>query len=377
MDCVNPWGRLAGVRPTKIVGAPENRGKNETAVVQYFKDVYGTSEEKARLCVEVYNNERAILRNNKSCSLYAGIPFCPSRCLYCSFTSFPIEKYNPQNYLTALAKEADYLNVSPQNIYVGGGTPTSLCDDDLKRLFSILEKFRGAEEEFTMEAGRPDTITRSKLEILKSRGVTRISINPQTLNNKTLAALSRKHTAEDFFAAFYLAREAGFCNINADLILGLPGENLRDVERTLAQIEKSRPESLTLHTLAIKRASALKERLKEFPPGEDIEQMIKISRETAKRLGMRPYYMYRQKNSAGNFENVGYALPGAECAFNVFSIEETQTIYAIGAGAVSKIVYPAENRHERIFNVKDVDEYINRIDEMIERKKKLLQNYKL
>jgi oxygen-independent coproporphyrinogen-3 oxidase len=368
MDRVNPWGRLEGVRPTKIVGAPENRGKDENAIIQYFKDVYGTSEEKARLCVEVYNNERAILRNNNGCSLYAGIPFCPSRCLYCSFTSFPIEKYNPKNYLTALAKEAARLDVSPQNIYVGGGTPTSLCDDDLKRFFFIMEKFRGKEEEFTVEAGRPDTITRSKLEILKSNGVARISINPQTLNNKTLAALTRKHTAEDFFRAFYLARELGFNNINADLILGLPGENIRDVERSLAEIEKLRPQSLTLHALAIKRASALKERLKEFPPGENIDQMIKISRETAKSMGMRPYYMYRQKNSAGGQENVGYALPGAECAFNVFSIEETQTIYAIGAGAVSKIVYPEENRHERIFNVKDVDEYINRIDEMIARK---------
>jgi oxygen-independent coproporphyrinogen-3 oxidase len=388
---LNPWGSLEGVRPTKIAGILRERGiTDENAIIQYFKDVYGTSEEKARLCVETYGVEREILENNKEPSLYIGIPFCPSRCLYCSFTSYPIEKFNAGDYLTALSKEASYLNISPQNIYVGGGTPTSLCDDDLKRLLFIIEKFSAPTQassarEFSVEAGRPDTITRSKLEILKSNGVTRISVNPQTLNDKTLKIIGRKHTVRDFFEAFYLAREIGFEIINVDLILGLPGESIKDSEHTFSEIERLRPENLTVHTLAIKRASKLKEVLEEFPEeiradknGENIERMLKISRESAKRMGIRPYYMYRQKNARNltiprqNFENVGYSIPGAECAFNVVSIEEKQTIYAIGAGAVSKIVYPEENRHERIFNVKNVEEYVERIDEMIERKKRLL-----
>ena len=230
--------------------------------------------------------------------------------------------------------------------------------------------------EFTIEAGRPDSINESKLKVMKAHGIQRISINPQTLNQKTLDVIGRRHTVEDVELAFQMARKAGFSNINMDLILGLPGENSGDVEKTLEGIRRMAPDSLTVHSLAVKRASRLNQNLELYPPApqEEVNRMIDMAWHEAEAMGMEPYYLYRQKNMAGNLENVGYARPGKECLYNILIMEEKQNIIAVGAGGSSKILYPAENRLERVENVKSVKDYIERIDEMIERKERNFPN---
>ena len=260
-----------------------------------------------------------------------------------------------------------------KNIYIGGGTPTSLNEAQLERLLQKVEELFHPDEsmEYTVEAGRPDTITREKLRLLKAYGVNRISINPQTMNDKTLRAVGRKHTVEDIRRVFREAREEGHQNINMDLILGLPGEDTADVRNTMEEIMKLAPDNVTVHTLAVKRASRLREELAQhdMTTAEALEEMLDISAEYAERMGMEPYYMYRQKNMVGNFENVGYCHPGKEGIYNVQIMEEKQTILAAGAGASTKTVDPETDRIERVFNVKSIEDYIGRIEEMIERKR--------
>jgi oxygen-independent coproporphyrinogen-3 oxidase len=261
-------------------------------------------------------------------------------------------------------------------IYFGGGTPTSLEAEDIDAILCKLEELFDTKHalEFTVEAGRPDSITEEKLKVLRSHGITRISINPQTMNQKTLDLIGRRHTVEMVKEKFLMARELGFDNINMDLIMGLPEENLDDVRRTLEEIERLKPDSLTVHSLAIKRAARLNMFKEEYGnlTISNTPEMIALSAECAGNLGMEPYYLYRQKNMAGNFENVGYALPGKACIYNILIMEEMQTIAACGAGTTTKVVYPAENRRERCENVKEVEQYISRIDEMIERKERIL-----
>ena len=308
-----------------------------------------------------------------------GIPFCPSICLYCSFSSSPLSLWKDKVdlYLDALCKEIDYVSDAfaekeLNTVYIGGGTPTTLEPYQLERLLSKLEERFCFDKlkEFTVEAGRPDSITREKLQVLRNHGISRISINPQTMNQKTLDLIGRRHTVEETVQAFYLARELGFDNINMDLIVGLPGEEKAEVEYTLKEITKLDPDSVTVHSLAVKRAARLKlfkEEHKEMTMTNNRE-IMDMTADYARKLGLAPYYLYRQKNMAGNFENVGYAKEGKAGIYNILIMEEVQSILALGAGASTKMVW-AKDRIERIENVKDIKNYIERIDEMIERKR--------
>ena len=261
-------------------------------------------------------------------------------------------------------------------VYFGGGTPTSLSAEDLEALLSRLEQLFDLSRvlEFTVEAGRPDSITMDKLKVLRDHGITRISINPQTMNQKTLDLIGRHHTVDMVKDRFYMARELGFDNINMDLIMGLPDENMDDVRRTLEEVKALAPDSLTVHSLAIKRAARLNMFREEYGglKIQNTPEMIELSAACARQMGMEPYYLYRQKNMAGNFENVGYSLPGKACIYNILIMEEMQTIAACGAGTTTKVVFPSENRRERCENVKEVEQYISRIDEMIQRKERIL-----
>jgi oxygen-independent coproporphyrinogen-3 oxidase len=377
-----PWGDLTGVRPTKIAMARLNGGDDSESVVKYYQDVYKTTEKKARLATAVAAKEKTLLADinpETDYCLYVGIPFCPSRCLYCSFTSYPIAAYREKSeeYIEKLCRELEYIAKLRKDkrlvaVYVGGGTPTSLDAIKLERLLSKIEYTFPMDslKEFTVEAGRPDSIDEDKLRCMKAHHVSRISINPQTMNDETLSLIGRAHTAEDTADAFKLARKLGFDNINMDIIAGLPGEDAASMENTLNRLKELGPDSITVHSLAIKRAANLKERLDEL--GEtihhDMNTMLDMVEDAAKGLGMQPYYMYRQKNIGGNLENVGYSMDGRECLYNVLIMEETTDIIAAGAGGSTKLVYPKENRVERVENCKSVDDYLCRFDEMLERK---------
>lgn len=376
-----PWGILTGVRPAKLVSMLHDEGCTDAEIRDILSSKYLVRNDKIDLMTRVAAEERKIVENGAGTSaLYIGIPFCPTRCLYCSFTSYPLDRYctKVDAYIDALEKEMSFTSRffegrELESIYIGGGTPTSLNEIQLDRLLSCVDKYfdRSRLKEYTVEAGRPDTITREKLRIIKAHGADRISVNPQTLNDKTLDIIGRQHTTDMFFNAFYMAREEGYSHINTDIILGLPGEGEREVIHTMEGLKALNPESITVHTLAVKRASRLKETLERYdmPDFDQMEKMLDISARYTAYMGMQPYYMYRQKNMVGNFENVGYCKPGCRGVYNVQIMEEKQTVAALGAGASTKIVDSEKNRIDRIFNVKSVDDYINRIDEMIDRKR--------
>ena len=387
-----PWGTLTGIRPTKIAmqfleeNAPGTQNPmTEADILSYMQETYYCSEEKALLAIDIAKREKRILADihyEKGYSLYIGIPFCPTTCLYCSFTSFPIFSWKDRvgEYLTALEKEIDFVREACQDkildsVYIGGGTPTTLEPEELRRLLSkVRASFDFSQvKEFTVEAGRADSITRDKLRVLKEFGVTRISVNPQTMNQETLNIIGRRHTVEQVEEAFRLAREEGFTNINMDLILGLPGETKEHVERTMEAVTRLCPDSLTVHSLAIKRASRLSLWIEEngIETLHNTDETMEIAAEGAARMNMKPYYLYRQKNMSGNFENVGYATEGNYGIYNILIMEEKQTIMALGAGTISKAVYP-DGRIERCDNVKDVALYSDKSDEMRERRRKLL-----
>ena len=347
-----------------------------------MKNNYYVSDEKIDLSRDIAKREIRILRNidyRDGYSLYIGIPFCPSTCLYCSFTSYNIDAYKKKvdEYVDSVIKEIDYVanafkDKKLNTVYFGGGTPTTLTDVQLDKLITkVKDSFDFTYvQEFTVEAGRPDSITREKLQVLKKHGVSRISINPQTMKQETLDIIGRKHTVSQVIDAFNMAREEGFDNINMDFIVGLPNEGIEDVRYTMEETLKLNPDSITVHSLAIKRAARLnmfKDEYKELSI-ENNKEIMSLTAEYAKKMGMKPYYLYRQKNIAGNMENVGYAKEGCEGIYNILIMEEKQTIIALGAGSVTKYVYPDGERIERVDNVKNVDLYIERIDEMIERK---------
>lgn len=378
-----PWGMLTGIRPAKTINTYMDMGLTKDESIKKMIETYEMSPEKAELAATVATAERSILEkaDKNGISLYIGIPFCPTRCLYCSFTSYPIDIYKTKvdGYVEALIKELKFLGEKAQgkrldSIYIGGGTPTSLSAEHLDKIMAaVLETFDLSNIlEYTVEAGRPDTITAEKLKVIKKNGASRISVNPQTMNDETLKLIGRRHTVDDIKRVFYEARSVGHDNINMDLILGLPGEGEDEVKNTMEEIKKLSPESLTVHTLAVKRASRLKETLGEYDLAKAMlmENILGLSAKGAAEMGLAPYYMYRQKNMLGSFENVGYAKKGFESIYNVVIMEETQSIYAAGAGASTKLYDPETDRIERIFNVKNVDEYIGRIDEMIDRKRK-------
>ena len=379
-----PWGTLTGIRPTKIPMKLLEEGQSKETIRSYMKDTYFASDEKIELSIEIAERELDILKQidyENGYSLYIGIPFCPTTCLYCSFTSFPLVTWRAKvdAYLDAVERELDYVAVKfgkkhLNSIYIGGGTPTTLEPYQLDRL---IRKIRCSFDlsdckEFTVEAGRPDSITREKLETLKKWDITRISINPQTMKDETLKIIGRRHTVAQTVESFKLAREIGFDDINMDLIMGLPEETIDDVKCTLEQIKALKPDNLTVHSLALKRAARLnmfKEDYKDYKMVNTTEHM-NLTAEYAKEMGLEPYYLYRQKSMAGNLENVGYASPGKAGIYNILIMEEKQTIVACGAGTVTKRVY-GDGRIDRCDNVKDVKLYMEKIDEMIARKQKL------
>lgn len=378
-----PWGNLTGIRPTKIAMGLIESGMSNAQAAEYMRNTYFTSNEKTALAITIANRERELLKDidyENGYSLYVGIPFCPSICLYCSFSSSPLERWRDQvdAYLDALLKELDFIAEAMKDkvldtIYIGGGTPTTLEPYQIRRLLShISEKFPVEQvKEYTVEAGRPDSITREKLQALREFPVTRISVNPQTMNQATLDLIGRKHTVEDTRHAFALARECGFDNINMDLIVGLPREQKEDVQRTLEEVKKLDPDSLTVHSLAVKRAARLnmfKDQYQEMGFINN-QEIMNLAMEYAHDCQMGPYYLYRQKNMCGNLENIGYAKVDKAGIYNILIMEEKQSILAAGAGASTKFVFQNGERIERAENVKDVANYISRIDEMIERKR--------
>jgi oxygen-independent coproporphyrinogen-3 oxidase len=378
-----PWGILTGIRPTKLVYELLEQGWDYTLIQERMKEEYLCCADKIALSIRIAERELDILRAldyKRGYSLYIGIPFCPTTCLYCSFPSYSVTKFHDyvEPYLVALEKEilfgaACLPDKKLTTVYLGGGTPTTLTADQLDRLLGLIrDKFDFTHvREFCVEAGRPDSITKDKLEVLKKWGVDRISINPQSMQQKTLDLIGRNHTVEDIKKAFYLARETGHHNINMDIIIGLPAERPEDVADTLGQIRTLNPDSLTVHTLAIKRAARLNIQKDEYSTrkASGVSAMLKETIRFADENDYLPYYLYRQKNMAENLENIGYARYGREGLYNILIMEEKQTILALGAGGMSKFVFHEENRLERVDNVKSITDYIARIDEMISKKR--------
>ena len=432
-----PWGTLTGIRPTKIPMELLEEEKSEDEIRSYMKETYLASDEKIELSLSVAKRELELLSRidyENGYSLYVGIPFCPSTCLYCSFTSYPLAKWanRMDEYLDALEKEIAFTAEACKHkvlnsVYIGGGTPTTLSAEQMDRLLTMIGSYFGIADEqgrmiyadehvneidvidevqnpmdgagtenaltdadskmekarkqtqlleFTVEAGRPDSITREKLEVIHRHNISRISINPQTMKEETLRLIGRQHTVQQTIDSFKLAREVGFDNINMDLIVGLPEETIEDVRETMRQLEELDPDNITVHSLAIKRAARLRMQKEQYENLhiENTAQTIDLTAGCCHEMGLEPYYLYRQKNMAGNFENVGYAKPGKAGVYNILIMEEKQTIMALGAGATTKVVFEDGKRIERVGNVKDIINYLDRVDEMVERKRELLKN---
>lgn len=386
---VPEWGILTGVRPAKLFSrlAAEN---GEANAENWFKNALKVSDEKISLCRSAVVSEGKItsLSRPDSFSLYISIPFCPTRCSYCSFVSHSVENAGKliPDYISLLKKEIAYtadiakkIGLRLETVYIGGGTPTSVTAEQLGSIMKcVTDSFDTSNlREYTVEAGRPDTITAEKLETIKHLGAGRISINPQTMNDSVLEKIGRRHTAADTVKAFETARKCGFCNINTDLIAGLPGDTPESFFDTVRSILSLDPESITVHSLSMKRSSRLTVTgsFPEVKAGEDAGEMVSFARNTLEKHGFLPYYMYRQSKTVGNLENVGYAKPGTECLYNVYTMDETHTILACGASAVSKLRQPHGSYIERIFNFKYPYEYISRFNELIERKKGVISFY--
>ena len=374
-----PWGVLVGIRPTKIVHECIKERMCNSEIEKYIEAQYDIYPEKAALAVEVARHEENFLKKqDKTVSAYINIPFCPTRCVYCSFTSNPVSKdpHLVDEYLLCLEKEitegikyAHNKGFKIDTLYIGGGTPTSINEVQLESLLKTIGRnidIKGLRE-FTVEAGRPDSITKGKLELLKRYGVTRISINPQTMNDETLKKIGRLHSSQDIIDKYYLARDIGFDSINMDIIIGLPGEGMREALKTIDEIKKLSPENITVHIMSVKRASKLGQSgyLSESTLPFCIYDAVTSE---IRKMDMHPYYMYRQKNMVVPLENIGYCKKDKECIYNIQMIAENISILAFGTDAITKLVFDAENRIERIANVKDVREYIKRNDEMINNK---------
>ena len=380
-----PWGILTGVRPIKLFRRLTEQYGREQAM-RYFTDELLVSDEKARLSAVTEEHERKILALSKplSFSLYISIPFCPSRCSYCSFVSQSIESAGKliEPYLELLCREIEYTadlakkcGLILETVYIGGGTPTTLTAPQMSRLLSAIDRSFDMStcREFTVEAGRPDTIDEDKLGAILSGGADRISINPQTLNDDILTLIGRRHTAAQTLQAFELARKTGFKHINMDLIAGLPAEKAESFTATLDKLCELSPESITVHTLAMKRSSRLTQQGKELDTGGEppAAAMLRYAEKKLVPEGYHPYYLYRQTRMEGNLENVGWAKQGYDGLYNVYVMDETHTVLGCGAGAVSKLKKPASESLERIFNYKYPYEYINGFDEMLRRKERV------
>ena len=371
------WGSLTGIRPTRLYYQQMESGKSRQEARAALCDLFDLSEEKLDLLDEIIDAQDGLIqRPQNACDLYIGIPFCTTRCAYCSFSSGEIGNGKlVEPYLEALFREIDLCSEMAKEMgldirvgYIGGGTPSSLTTSQLDRLLGHMQRRFGMLEELTVEAGRPDTLDREKLAMLRSHPVTRISINPQTMNDETLRVIGRAHTAQQTIDCYHLARELGFDDINMDVIAALPGEDYAMFAHTLDVIRALDPDSLTVHTLAIKRSSKLHEQ-KYQQQEEDVSRMVALGRKTAHQMGMRAYYLYRQKNMAENLENVGYAKRKSICRYNIDNMEETTSVLALGAGGISKCVMRQEEKILRAPNIANIEQYIARVDEMVERKR--------
>ncbi|MBR4868117.1 MAG: coproporphyrinogen dehydrogenase HemZ [Clostridia bacterium] len=384
------WGILTGVRPGKLYSSIFKESNDQENTEAYMSRRLLVQADKLRLCRATYMAEQKALQHSTpdSFSLYISIPFCPTRCSYCSFVSHSVEKTKkmvPQ-YVDLLCEELKEVsriaceqNLILKTIYWGGGTPTQLSAEQLDRVMTVVEEVFDLSHllEYTVEGGRPDTITPEKLLVLKNHGVDRLSINPQTMHNEILRIIGRRHTAEQVLEAFQMARDAGFDNINMDVIAGLPGDTVEGFCSTLEQLLALNPENITVHTLSIKRSSFLTERgeIAIVPNVDAVEQMLDYASGVLLKNGYAPYYLYRQSKMLGNQENVGWSKPGKDCLYNIFMMNELHTVLSAGAGAVTRLKEPHGGQIERIFNYKYPYEYIERFDTLIERKKGIGEFY--
>lgn len=373
-----PWGSLTGVRPTKLARDLIEYGEMKAyTVAEILERDYFVSKDKAELVANIMRNQKCIIRNDNLVDLYVNIPICPTRCSYCSFISSELSmvKALVDKYIEVLIKELNAVKeiikqkaYIVRTIYIGGGTPSVLT---AKQLEKLLQELNFPVTEFTVECGRADTITSEKLEVLKNNGVTRISINPQTFCEATLKRIGRKQKNSEVLNAYQLALEKNFI-VNMDLIAGLPGEKLGIFKRTINTAIELFPDNITVHTLSLKKGSLLYDE-QEKVYIKDVEDMIKYASSTLEKNGYKPYYIYRQKHQLSGLENVGYYRDNSVCIFNIDSMEETNTIIGVGANAISKRVYNIENKIERQANVKFLKDYIERIDDIIEKKKEFFK----
>ena len=374
-ECTPPWGILTGVRPAKIAAGYVDAGMTTAQIREILCREYFLNPKKAALLADIAEKEADIIKRTpeKSCSVYISIPFCPTRCAYCSFVSYSTKRLLSMvdDYLKVLFDDIDRtfekinaLGLKVTTVYVGGGTPTVLDTDQMTALLSKITSYvdPATLSEFTYEAGRPDTVTEEKMRVIKSFGVTRVSVNPQTLNDMVLESIGRRHTTEDFYRAYNIARESGIKYINTDMIAGLPGESFPSFSRSVDEIIKLRPDNITFHTFCVKKASDFLRNGTEVysRSGGETGKSVDYSQVAAGLSGYVPYYIYRQKNTVGNFENVGYALPGAEGLYNIYMMEEVHSVFAAGAGAVTKLVTPDRSLIKRAAMPKYPYEYLRK-----------------
>ena len=382
-----PWGSLTGIRPTRLLYEGMEAGLTLDEAMARVETEFDVSEDRARLLGDIARMQEGIREAAPDrFDLYIGIPFCRTRCSYCSFSAGEIgDGKRVAPYVDALLKEIELCRALMEEKgmrlragYVGGGTPTAIPCDDLRRILEAAQRAFPDAVEWTVEAGRPDTIDEEKLRMLRDLGVGRISVNPQTFSDETLRRIGRAHTGAETVAAYELARSLGFDDINMDIIAALPGESVADFAHTLDVIEGLAPDSVTVHSLAIKRSSRLHEQLAVAGGGygqvtrDGAAEMIALARRRLTAGGWRPYYLYRQKYMAGNLENVGYAKPGKACLYNIGNMEETVSVLALGAGAITKWLFDRALRIERAPNVRNIEEYTARVEEMVQRKRAVI-----
>ena len=383
-----PWGALTGVRPVKLPTRAMKEGASPEEAKRELEEEYRVSPRRAQLALDCAKASLAAeqVLGTGTVSVYVGIPFCPTRCAYCSFVSADVGRTMKllEPYVDSLLKEIEATGkalreagLTVRTLYMGGGTPTTLSAGQMDRVLSACEGDLPLEGcvEFTVEAGRPDTITREKLEVLRAHGIGRISINPQTLEDEVLRAIGRRHTAEDIRAAYALAREVGFDSINMDLIAGLPRDSYEGFRRTLDGVLAMAPENITVHTLALKKGSTLMEKGGAIPSGEETARMLEYSLDALGGAGFRPYYLYRQKYMSGSLENVGWTLPGKESIYNIAMMEELHTVVSIGGGGVTKLVDPAKGQIVRLPNPKYPQDYLTSLDKVLAQKEELVRFY--
>jgi len=394
MNDDRPWGLLSGVRPAKIVHRRLDQGEHPQDILQYLINRYEVSPSKAKLLIEVAMNNRCWVPGPATAeaerlqvSLYLGITYCSTRCAYCSFPSalLPVDEEQIVCLLEAIGQDIQAVvkllstcGLTVRTLYIGGGTPTCLPDKLFAQLMIRLASAFdiAALQEFTVEAGRPDSISPEKLQFMRQAGATRISVNPQTMKQSTLDRIGRRHEAQQTVDAFRMVRAAGFERVNMDLIAGLPGETAADVKSSLTQVLVQKPENITVHTLALKRGTELtgRQAASDLPEPTAVRLMVEQSALQIKEAGMIPYYLYRQKNSPGNLENVGYAKPGSECVYNIDMIEERRTIIGMGPSAASKAVVPNGWRLDSCHFPKDIPTYIRRIGELAHKREQLIKS---